>query len=57
MAGSPPVELWFIHSTFAAGGLEGGYAQIDDVELLCGPILFADDFESGLTTHWSATAP
>ena len=57
LGGSPPVELWFIHSTFAAGGVEGGYAQLDDVELFCGPVLFADGFESGLTTHWSATAP
>ncbi len=57
VAGSPPVELWFTHSTFSAGGVEGGYSQIDDVELLCGPQLFTDGFESGLTTHWSATAP
>ena len=57
MGGSPPVELWFIHSTFAAGGIEGGFAQVDEVELFCGPVLFADGFESGLTTHWSATAP
>ena len=57
MGGSPPVELQFLHSTDFAGGQEGGFAQIDDVELLCGPVLFADGFESGLTTHWSATAP
>ncbi len=57
VAGSPPVELWFTHSTFSAGGVEGGYAQIDDVELLCGPRIFADGFESGLTTHWSADVP
>ncbi len=57
LAGSPPVELLFNHSTDFAGGQEGGFAQIDDVELLCGPILFADGFESGLTTHWSATVP
>ena len=54
VAGSPPVELWFTHSTFSAGGVEGGYAQVDDVELLCGPRIFTDGFESGLTTHWSA---
>lgn len=54
VAGSPPVELWFTHSTFSAGGVEGGYSQLDDVELLCGPRLFGDGFESGLTTHWSA---
>jgi len=57
LGGSPVVELWFTHSAFSAGGVEGGYAQIDDVELLCGPVLFADGFESGLTTHWSADAP
>jgi hypothetical protein len=57
VAGSPPVELWFVHSTFSAGGAEGGYAQIDDVELVCGPAVFGDGFESGLTTHWSADAP
>ena len=57
VAGSLPVELWFTHSTFSAGGVEGGYAPIDDVELLCGPRIFADGFESGLTTHWSADVP
>ena len=57
VAGSPPVELWFTPSTFSAGGSAGGYAQIDDVELLCGPRIFSDGFESGLTTHWSADAP
>lgn len=40
-----------------AGGAEGGYAQIDDFELRCGPGLFFDGFESGLVTHWSATGP
>ncbi|MEO8275630.1 MAG: hypothetical protein ABI639_05380 [Thermoanaerobaculia bacterium] len=54
---SPPVELDFYHSTFSYGGQEGGFAQVDDVELLCGPTLFADGFDSGLSTHWSATAP
>ncbi len=57
LGGSPVVELWFTHSAHSAGGVEGGYAQIDDVELTCGPILFADGFESGLTTHWSADLP
>lgn len=57
VAGSPPIELWFTHSTFSAGGIEGGYSQIDDVEILCGPRILTDGFESGLTTHWSATAP
>ena len=51
-----PDRISWYHGTLA-GGIEGGYAQIDDVEVLCGPGLFADDFESGLTTHWSATAP
>jgi len=55
--GNPPLELLFAHITSTAGGVEGGYAQIDDVELTCGPVLFADGFESGLTTHWSASAP
>ena len=54
---SPPVEFWFTHSTFSDGGVEGGYAQVDDVELTCGPRIFADGFESGLTTHWSADSP
>jgi hypothetical protein len=57
LGGNPPVELWFTHLTFSAGGLEGGFAQIDDVELLCGPILFADGFESGLATHWTGQSP
>ena len=52
-----PLELAFWHHTTSAGTLDGGFAQIDDVELVCGPILFADGFESGLTTHWSASAP
>ena len=51
LAGSPPVELWFTHAT-VAGGTEGGFAQIDDVELLCEPVL-ADGFESGDTSAWS----
>lgn len=51
-----PDRISWYHSTFT-GGVEGGYAQIDDYELTCGPGLFADDFESGLTTHWSSTAP
>ncbi|MEO8197436.1 MAG: hypothetical protein ABI689_12025 [Thermoanaerobaculia bacterium] len=54
VAGSPPVEFWFTHSTFSAGGVEGGYAQVDEVEVICGPRIFTDGFESGLTTHWSA---
>ena len=55
--GNPPTDFVFTHYTAAGGGVEGGYAQIDDVELLCGPVLFADGFESGLATHWSATVP
>ena len=35
----------------------GDTAQFDDLELLCSPSLFSDDFESGLTTHWCATVP
>lgn len=56
-AGSPPIELLIRHRTSSAGGQTGGYAQVDDLELTCGPLLFADDFESGLSTHWSATQP
>ena len=52
-----PLELSFWHHTTTAGTSDGGFAQIDDVELLCGPILFADGFESGLATHWTATLP
>ncbi len=55
--GNLPVKLGFGHITTTLGGVEGGYAQIDDVELLCGPTLFADGFESGLTTHWSSDLP
>ena len=55
--GDPPVDLLFTHYTITAGGVEGGYAQVDDVELRCGPALFADGFESGLATHWSAQSP
>ncbi len=54
--GNLPSELAFYHLTDSSG-IPGGYAQVDDVELLCGPVLFADGFESSLTTHWSATAP
>ena len=54
--GNLPSELAFYHLTDSSG-IPGGYAQVDDVELLCGPILFADDFESGLSTHWNATVP
>ncbi len=56
LGGSPPVELMFEHAT-VYGGVEGGYAQIDDIELVCGPVLFADGFDSGWTTHWSAEVP
>jgi hypothetical protein len=55
--GNPPIELIFGHYTSSAGTQEGGYAQVDDVELLCGPVLFSDAFESGLTTHWTADSP
>lgn len=55
--GAAVVEFWFTHSAFSAGGIEGGFAQVDDVEVLCGPTLFADGFESGLTTHWGADGP
>lgn len=57
LAGSLPVTLWFEHATGQAGGLEGGHAQFDDIELVCGPVLFADGFDSGWTTHWSADVP
>ena len=57
LGGSLPIELWFEHATLQAGGLEGGYAQFDDIELVCGPVLFADGFDSGWTTHWSAEVP
>ena len=54
--GNPPRGIRFHHSTFLAGGQEGGFAQIDELELRCGPRLFADGFETRLTTHWSADA-
>jgi len=41
-------NLWFLGAY---------YAQIDDVELRCGPEIFRDGFETGLTSHWSAQAP
>lgn len=53
---SPPDGLSFYQATLAAG-VEGGFAQADNVELVCGPGLFSDGFESGLTTHWSAALP
>lgn len=52
----PPNRISFYQATIVAG-IEGGYAQADVVELRCGPVLFADGFESGLTTHWRATLP
>lgn len=55
--GNPPVELLIGQITFTAGGVQGGYAEIDDFELTCGPVLFSDGFESGLTTHWSTDVP
>jgi hypothetical protein len=54
--GNLPTDLYFWHLT-ESGGQEGGFAEVDDVELLCGPVLFADGFDSGLTTHWSSTTP
>ncbi len=44
------------HYSVQEGGAGFG-AQVDEVRIVCAPQLFADDFESGLTTHWSATAP
>ena len=55
--GNPPRGVRFHHDTFFAGGQEGGFVQIDELGLRCGPRLFADGFESRLTTHWSADAP
>jgi hypothetical protein len=55
--GFQPDRLSWYHSPWLAGGVEGGYAQVDDFELRCGPLLFLDDFDSGLSTHWSTTAP
>lgn len=55
--GFEPDRISWYHSPWVAGGFEGGYAQVDDFELRCGPTLFLDDFESGLATHWSVTAP
>lgn len=52
-----PRELVLWHHTDTAGTQDGGFAQVDDLELVCGPILFADGFESGLATHWTATVP
>ena len=39
------------------GNVDGGFAQIDGVELRCSPEIFLDGFETRLTTHWSATVP
>jgi len=55
--GNLPVAAWFAHSTQSAGGVEGGFADLDDVRVICNPFLFADYFESGLTTHWSSETP
>ncbi|MEO7794649.1 MAG: hypothetical protein ABIV06_07720 [Thermoanaerobaculia bacterium] len=56
-AGNPPVAMIISHSTASAGGTELGYVDIDNVRLVCNPLLFNDDFETGLSTHWSATGP
>lgn len=56
-SGEVPIDLIFSHFTITAGGVEGGFAQVDDVEIRCGPGIFSDGFESGLTTHWSGEAP
>ncbi len=56
-AGNPPVAMLFTHHTATGGGVEWGYANIDNVRLVCNPLLFTDDFESGLTTHWTTTSP
>jgi hypothetical protein len=53
-AGLPRVQLRWRFAA-AAGVLAG--AQIDEVRLVCGPFLFSDGFETGLTTHWSAESP
>jgi hypothetical protein len=52
--GQPRVRLRW---RFAGSNNVPAAAEIDDVRLTCGPFLFADGFESGLTTHWSAEAP
>jgi hypothetical protein len=55
LLGEPDVRFRFIFS--AAPASPAAFAQLDDLHLTCGPGLFADGFESGLTTHWSATFP
>lgn len=52
-AGAPRLRLRWRLSV--ATGLAA--AQVDEVRVECGPELFRDTFESGLTTHWSATVP
>lgn len=52
-SGSPRLRLRWRFSI--ADGFAG--AQVDEVRVDCAPFLFADGFETGLTTHWSAEAP
>ena len=54
-AAEPRVQLRWRYSV--PQGDAGFGAQVDRIRLTCAPHLFSDNFESRLTTHWSATAP
>jgi len=47
-----PIRVRFVLHDTAVLGVD--YVQLDDLALVCGPAIFSDGFESGLTTHWSA---
>jgi len=55
LAPAPRVQLRWRYSVQEGGA--GFGAQVDEVRIACAPQLFSDNFESGLTTHWSATVP
>lgn len=55
LASEARVQLRWRYSVQEGGA--GFGAQVDEVRIRCAPQLFADAFESGLTTHWSATVP
>lgn len=54
-ASEPRVQLRWRYSVDK--GDPGFGAQVDQVQLVCAPNLFYDNFESGLTTHWTSEAP
>jgi hypothetical protein len=54
-ASEPRVQLRWRYSVDK--GDPGFGAQVDQVRLVCAPRIFFDNFESGLTTHWTSEVP